>query len=350
MNKSFYLFVLFLSTTALAQQLQPSVPELIVPSSTDQWEIQRKTIRQDLLKVLGDLPPRPTVTEVKTLSKEDKGTYTLEKFEFNNGAGAIVPGYILIPKNGNTKHPGIYYSHWHGGNYDIGKEELFKSFYTPDIPAEAFIKKGYAIIAIDAYCFGERSGKGPGGKMENGNAEELAQSKYELWMGRSLWGMMLRDDLMALEYLLSRTDIDSQNIAATGISMGATRTWWLMALDDRIKTGVAVGCLTRYQELIAEENLKYHGIYYFVPGILKYFDTEAIISLIAPRPILFMTGDEDPGSPITGIYKIENKVKQVYGLYGRKTAFENIIYPQTGHEYKPDMWSRMLKWMDSNLK
>ncbi len=351
MSKYINVWLLFFSTTTLAQ-MNPtfSAPELIVPSHVDMWEAQRKTIREDLVKVLGDLPPRPKVTSVKTLSREDKGAYTLEKFEFDNGAGAIVPGYLLTPNNGNSKHPAIYYSHWHGGNYDIGKEELFKSYYTPDIPAAAFAKRGYAVIAIDAYCFGERSGKGLGGEMETGGAEELSQSKYELWRGRSLWGMMVRDDQMALEYLLSRPDIDVQNIAATGISMGATRTWWLMALDDRIKTGVAVGCLTRYQELIAEQKLKYHGIYYYVPGILKYFDTEAIISLIAPRPILFMTGDEDPGSPLTGIYKIESVVKKVYGLYEEKSAFENIIYPQTGHEYTPDMWSRMLRWMDSKLK
>lgn len=350
MSKSFSVLILFFSTTALAQQIKFSVPELIVPASTDQWEVQRKTIREVLIKVLGDLPPRPAETTVKTLSKEDKGTYTLEKFEFDNGAGAVVPGYLLIPKNGYAKHPAIYYSHWHGGNYDIGKEEIFKSFYTPEVPAEAFMKRGYAVIAIDSYCFGERSGKGPGGSMETGNAEEMTQSKYEIWMGRSLWGMILRDDLMALEYLFSRSEIDTQNVAATGISMGATRTWWLMALDSRIKTGVAVGCLTRYQELITEQKLKYHGIYYYVPGILKYFDTEAIISLIAPRPMLFMTGDEDPGSPISGIYKIESTVKRVYELYGKKTSFQSIIYPRTGHEYTPDMWSRMLKWMDMNLK
>lgn len=132
--------------------------------------------------------------------------------------------------------------------------------------------------------------------------------------------------------------------------MGATRSWWLMALDERIRTGVAVGCLTRYQELISEEKLKAHGIYYFVPGVLKHFDSEAIISLIAPRPILFMTGDEDIGSPVAGIYKIEKAVKQVYKLHGVEASFQNIVYPKTGHVYTSDMWERMTKWMMVNLK
>ncbi len=350
MNRTLFLLILLFSTSTLAQSLKISVPELIVPSDLKQWQVQRKSIREDLIKILGDLPPRPAVTLFKTLSKENKKQYTLERFEFDNGAGAIVPGYFLIPNNGKVKHPAIYYCHWHGGNYDLGKEEIFSTHHTPDVPAEALIKLGYAVIAIDTYCFGERSGKGPGGIEEKGSAEEMTQSKYELWMGRSLWGMMLRDDLMALEYLLSRSEIDSQNVGVTGISMGATRSWWLMALDERIKTGVAVGCLTRYQELIAEQKLKYHGIYYYVPGILKHFDTEAIISLIAPRPVLFMTGDSDPGSPVNGIKKIEVVVQKVYDLYGAQPEFQSIIYPQTGHEYTPDMWNKMLNWMDARLR
>ena len=99
--------------------------------------------------------------------------------------------------------------------------------------------------------------------------------------------MMLRDDLMALDYLASRPEVDARRIGVTGMSMGATRSWWLMALDERIKTGVAVACLTRYQNLIEHEMLKAHGIYYFVPNLLNHFDTEAVVALLAPRPALF---------------------------------------------------------------
>ena len=334
----------------MAQPMKSSTPQFMVPTELTSWQIKRNTIRNELIKVLGDLPDRPKNTPARIISVSDKGNYLLEKFEFDNGTGAIVPGYLLLPKNGQNKFPAIYYCHWHGGNYDLGKEEIFQTHHTPDVPAETLVQQGYAVMAIDAYCFGERSGKGIGGADEKGSVEETTQSKYELWMGRSLWGMMLRDDLMAIEYFLSRKEIDITKLAVTGISMGATRSWWLMAIDERIKTGVAVGCLTRYQNLIAEQKLKYHGIYYFVPGILKYFDTEAIVSLIAPRPILFMTGDEDPGSPVAGIRKIENDVQQVYKLFNAQNNFESIIYPKTGHTYTPDMWNRMLKWMEVQLK
>lgn len=344
-----YIF-LFGPWLSFAQPMTKFIPELTVPHSLGEWQRQRASIRETLVEVMGNLPPRPRVTAVQTVSKEDKGTYILEKFEFNNGAGSQVPGYVMIPKTGLSKYPAIYYCHWHGGNYDLGKSEVLGTHHTPQVPAEALTQMGFLVVAIDAYCFGERSGKGPGGPKETGGAEELSESKYQLWMGRSLWSMMIRDDQMALEYLFSRPDVDGKRVGVTGISMGATRSWWLMALDERLRTGVAVGCLTRYQELIVEEKLKAHGIYYFVPGLLTHFDTEAIISLIAPRPVLFMTGDEDIGSPVSGIYKIEKIVQQVYKLHGADQAFQNIIYTKTGHVYTPDMWDRMTKWMMTNLK
>ncbi len=177
----------------------------------------------------------------------------------------------------------------------------------------------------------------------------MTASKFNLWVGRSLWGMIVRDDLMALDYLCARPEVDKNRIGVTGISMGATRTWWIMALDERPKTSVAVGCLTRYQNLIAHEGLKYHGIYYFVPNVLRHFDTEAVISLVAPRPMLFMTGDQDAGSPVDGIRTIEAKARPAWQLYGKENEFQNIVYPGVGHVYLPEMWEKMVAWMGTHL-
>jgi hypothetical protein len=132
--------------------------------------------------------------------------------------------------------------------------------------------------------------------------------------------------------------------------MGATRSWWLMALDDRFRAGVAVACLTRYQNLIAHEGLQYHGIYYFVPDFLNYFDTEAVVALAAPRPLLFQTGDQDAGSPIDGVAAIEAKVRPAYRLYAADHRFQSVVYPGVGHVYLPQMWEKTVGWLDENLQ
>lgn len=324
-------------------------PGFQVPATRRGWERRRQEIRTELNRLLGDLPPRPARPKVRVLSRDERPGYIEERFEFDNGAGARVPGVLLLPKGIQGRVPAILYCHWHGGEYDGGKIELFQTRHTPQPPGPTLVARGYAVLAIDAYCFGERNGQGPGGPEERGGAGELTASKFQLWAGRSLWGMMLRDDLMALDYLCARPEVDTLRIGVTGISMGATRSWWLMALDERIKAGVAVACLTRYQDLIRARGLRNHGIYYYVPGMLKHFDTEAVVALAAPRALLCLNGDRDAGSPVEGIRTIEQAAAPAWKLHDRETAFRSEVFEGVGHEYTPAMWNRMLEWMDREL-
>ena len=60
------------------------------------------------------------------------------------------------------------------------------------------------------------------------------------------------------EFLQTRADIDPEKIGATGMSMGATRSWWLAAIDERVKAIVGVVCFTRYTELMADAYSAYY--------------------------------------------------------------------------------------------
>ena len=87
-------------------------------------------------------------------------------------------------------------------------------------------------------------------EMQDGKPDqEMSLTKLNLWLGRTLWGMMLRDQQIALDYLESRPEVDPTRIGAQGMSMGSTQAWWLGAIDDRIKAVVGVACLTRYEDL-----------------------------------------------------------------------------------------------------
>jgi dienelactone hydrolase len=326
------------------------VPELAVPADAGSWMTQRAQIRETLWKLLGDFPARPKVPNVTVLSRTDHDGYVLEKFVFQDGLGLSVPGYLFLPKNAAGRAPAILYCHWHAGQWDVGKEEMLGRNAAPVPPGPTLARLGYVVLGIDACGFGERNGQGPGGLKERGGDGELSSSKFSLWAGRTLWGTIVRDDLMALDYLCSRPEVDAARIGVTGISMGSTRSWWLMALDDRPRTAVCVGCMTRYQELILAGGMKEHGIYYFVPGMLEHFDTEAVIACAAPRPMLFLTGDRDPGSPVAGIKALEERVAPIYRLTGADDAFVSVIYPETAHVYLQAEWDRMVAWMGERLK
>ena len=144
--------------------------------------------------------------------------------------------------------------------------------------------------------------------------------------------------------------MDAKRIGATGMSMGSTRAWWLAAVDDRVAAVAGVACLTRYENLIRHGNLRAHGVYYFVFGLLRHFDTEGVVSLIAPRPALFLTGELDYGSPADGIVAIEEKAGAVYKAVGAADKFNSIRYPEVGHTYTPEMRKEMLAWFDRWLK
>jgi hypothetical protein len=113
---------------------------------------------------------------------------------------------------------------------------------------------------------------------------------------------------------------------------------------------VGVACLTRYENLIRHGNLRAHGLYYFSYGLLKHFDAEGVLSLIAPRPFLALTGDRDYGSPVDGIRVLEQKTGDVYRTLGAADRFQSIVYPETGHVYTPEMQREMLTWFDKWLK
>jgi dienelactone hydrolase len=157
--------------------------------------------------------------------------------------------------------------------------------------------------------------------------------------------MFVRDDQVALDYLCTRPEVDTKRIGATGISMGSTRSWWLAAVDERIACAVGVACLTRYQNLLAHGQLRQHGVYYYVNGLLKHFDSEGVIALIAPRPFLALTGELDAGSPADGIRTIEEQVGKVYAALGAKERFRSVLYQDTGHVYTPAMRKELLAWL-----
>lgn len=324
-------------------------PDFSFPDKLPVWNNERTKVKETITNLLGDMPPRPKQLKVKTLSKEIRNGYIFEKFIIDNEVDSWIPGYLAIPADKKGKCPVILGLHGHSSS----KDNIFGSASNTaqDVMA-LLVSNGFAVMAIDSYFNGERRGLGPAGNLEmqvENSDQELSQFKLNLWFGRSLWGMMLRDEQIALDYLASRPEIDASRIGVEGMSMGSTRAWWLAALDDRIKAVVGIACFTRYRELVEQRQLRAHGIYYFVPGMLKYFDTEAVMGLIAPRPFLVLTGDSDAGSPLSGIRTLEKKLQTVYKLYDKQENFKNIIYKNTGHVYTDEMKMEMIRWFKKYL-
>jgi dienelactone hydrolase len=324
-------------------------PDFQFPPTLSAWNKERPTVYDTVKYLLGKIPPRPLHLKVKVLIREERNGYIFEKFLIDNEIDGMIPGYLAIPTNVKGKVPLILGLHSHS----TSKDDVFGtvSHSSQDVMA-LLVSHGYAVMSIDNYFHGERLGQGPAGGLETmeNNNQLNALFKINQWFGRTLWGMQLRDEQIALDYLMSRPEIDTSRVGVEGMSMGSTRSWWLAAIDNRIKTVVAVACFTRYTELIQQRQINAHGIYTFLPGMLNHFDTEVVMGLIAPRPFLALTGDSDRGSPISGIKTLEKKLGAVYSLYNKPENFKSIIYPQTGHVYTDQMQLEMLNWFEKHLK
>jgi lysophospholipase L1-like esterase/dienelactone hydrolase len=323
-------------------------PAMTLPKTPEDWAKQRADVKEKVLASLGEMPPRPKTPEVHLVSVEHRPGFRIERIRLGNGLDGQLSAMMLIPDALKERAPTILWLH--SSSFDH-RQLLVPNTNGGEEPLGlTYIKRGWVVFAPDAAWYGDRAGQGPAGSSENTTNQQGSQLKYHLWFGRTLWGMFVRDDQVALDYLCTRPEVDTKRIGATGISMGSTRSWWLAAVDDRIKAVVGVACLTRYEQLIRHGQLRQHGVYYFVNGLLRHFDVEGVIALIAPRPVLFLTGELDAGSPADGIRIIEEKVRQIYEVVKSPKTFESVRYPDIGHTYTPEMRKRMLAWFDVWLK
>jgi pimeloyl-ACP methyl ester carboxylesterase len=301
-------------------------PESRQPAPT-KLAVAKKKQRTALYQLLGRLPDRHRPISVKVLSREESGEMIIEKLLLDINGRELVSAYFTKPKNSTAKVPVVLFNHSHFGQYQVGKNEFLlgrKEMQTPPY-ALALARAGYAGLCIDSWGFGERNTR-----------TEMDIFKEMLWNGQVMWGMMVYDNLRALDYLETRTDVDSKRIATMGMSMGSTMAWWLAALDERIKVCVDLCCLTDFQTLVEEKGLSRHGIFYFVPDLLNHFSTSQINALISPRPHLGLAGRLDPLTPLAGLEKIDRDLRAVYRQEGAPEAWQLRLY-DVGHVETPAM-------------
>ena len=330
--------LLLLSLPTGANFLAPVRNYAPMPETNPAEAIKQKD-RAELYALLGKLPDRHRPIHVVVVSRQETDEMIVEKLLMDINGLEKVPAYFTKPRNKTGKLPVVLFNHSHFGQYGVGKEEFMQGRPEMQKPpyALALARMGYAGLCLDSWCFGERQER-----------KEVDTFKEMLWHGQVLWGMMVYDNLRALDYLETRPEIDTHRIATMGMSMGSTMAWWLAALDERIKVCVDLCCLTDYQELIKAKGLGLHGIYYYVPDLLNHFTTSRINALIAPRPHFSLAGRFDPLTPLPGLVKIDKNLKEVYQQAGAAEAWQLRIY-DIGHQETAAMRADILdfyaKWL-----
>lgn len=311
-------------------------------TSSEEFSAFQERRRRELWRLLGDLPWEHQPKPPKLVRTEKHEGYSLEVLELDLNGLEPVPALLLLPHRRQTPAPGLLYIHWHGGMYALGKEQLLKGVEAQPAYAPVCAEKGIVTLAIDSWCFGERKHE------ENGHTGEEDAFKLMLWRGQVLWGMMMFDEFRALDYLASRPEVDRKRLGVTGMSMGSTKAWWLAALDPRIRVCIDVCCLTDAEELIRSHFLRGHGVYYYVPSLLKHFETAQINELIVPRPRLSVNGRRDPLTPPAGVERVRDYLLPLYQRYGHRDNCRIELF-DCGHVELPEMRTLILECFDRYL-
>jgi acetyl esterase/lipase len=282
--------------------------------------------RRELYALLGDLPDRQRPIGGKKRTEEERDGYILETWDLDLNGIETVPAYLARPRVMSGRVPAVLFDHSHGGGYTIGKKEFIegRSYLQPVPYAKVLTDLGYIGLSIDHWVFGERS-----------HTTELDMFKAMLWRGQVLWGMMVYDSLRAMDWLVARPEVDSARVGTLGMSMGSTMAWWLAALDERVKATVDICCLTDFDTLVAKKGLSSHGVYYYVPGLLKRFTTAQINALIAPRAHLGLAGLQDKLTPVEGLDIIDRELTRVYADHGHPERWKLLRY-DVGHVETPE--------------
>lgn len=263
----------------------------------------------------------------------------LETWDLDLNGIETVPAYLARPRAATGRLPAVVFNHSHGGGYTIGKQEFIegRSYLQPVPYAKALTDLGYVALCVDHWVFGERS-----------HTSELDMFKGMLWQGQVLWGMMVYDSLRAVDFLVRRPDVDASRLATVGISMGSTMAWYLAALDERIKVTVDICCLTDFHTLLAQKGLAGHGVYYYVPRLLKHFSTAQINALIVPRAHLGLAGLQDKLTPIAGLDVIDRELTDAYARAGHPERWKLRRY-DVGHMETADGRQAILAFLQQFL-
>jgi hypothetical protein len=282
--------------------------------------------RAELYGLLGDLPDRHRPVKAAKRTETVRDGYILETWDLDLNGFENVPAYIARPRQLSGRVPGVVFNHSHGGGYQIGKTEFIEGrpYLQPEAYAKTLTDLGYVALCIDHWVFGERS-----------KATELDTFKRMLWEGKVLWGGMVYDSLRALDWLVTRPDVDPTRIATLGMSMGSAMAQYLGALDERVKVTIDISCLTDYHTLLAKNGLGGHGVYYYVPSLLKHFSASQINALIAPRAHLSLEGLQDKLAPAEGLDVIDRHLIRVYADLKQPDHWKIVRY-DVGHQETPE--------------
>jgi dienelactone hydrolase len=143
-----------------------------------------------------------------------------------------------------------------------------------------------------------------------------------------------------LDYLAARGDVDMKRVGVMGNSGGGTISMYAAALLPRLSFAMPSCSFCTFADSIMSI---YHCGDNYIPGILQYAEAADVMGLFAPKPLVIVTGRQDPIFPLAGVRKAFRDLQKIYDAAGAKNNCRLVI-GEGGHRfYADDAWPKLLK-------
>lgn len=283
------------------------------------WQQRQEWIKETLLKAVGPFPAK-TPLNAKVLRVVNKGDYRVEHIVYESQLQFYVTSSLFIPASlkKRDKAPVVIYCSGHS-------EDGYRSDVYQHVILN-LVKKGFIVFAFDPVGQGERLEYYDLEKNKSMVGGPTAEHSYPgtqaFITGSSQARYMIWDGIRAVDYLLTRKEVDPSRIGITGRSGGGTQSAYIAAFDDRIKAAAPECYITSFTRLLqsigpqdAEQN--------FFNGIRHGLDHADLLLVRAPKPALMITTTRDMFS-IQGARETEREVKRLYEAYGKAENFARV--------------------------
>ncbi|MBN2274098.1 MAG: acetylxylan esterase [Bacteroidales bacterium] len=225
----------------------------------------------------------------------DRGNYTIDKIKITSGNHCPVTGLLFAPKANTEKLPAVLYVDGRGKKTDAGAGGLIEKVY---------VDSGKIVFAIDVRGFGETSDN-PAYNDEKYRNKEHRNSVISLYVGKTLIGQRVEDIRKAMDYLITRSDVDPYNISIVGLDRAYTAVLHAAALDERYAEVTVRKADTSWMHIIENPTVA-HNATHVVPSSILYYDLPDLVNAIAPRPVYYNPPDYVITS-IENIFEDDNK-------------------------------------------
>jgi len=284
-------------------------------------EAARPKLRARLEESLGfrrlPWPPelRPSVKGV--LLREG---FRIEKVVFQSLPGTWIPAHLYLPEGISAPAPAVlfYNGHWWP---DSKTRPDFQAFCVN------MARMGFVVLTFDAFGQGER-----------GVSDRDHRRTEALLAGISQQGIAEYETRCALEYLLSRAEVDRARIGMTGASGGGFNTWITTALDERIAAAVpVVGTSEFYEQTHVTRPLDWYKALehcHYIPGLFQYANNHELLAMAAPRPVLIVAASVDQSFPLAGVRAVHAYGADLYRAFGAGEKVGLFVDHKESHGYQ----------------